>query len=179
MSCLLTQLGYQIIIMKCHITAPSVAPMSSSRPVVSRTNSSIAVEWNPPESCSGINGYLRGYHCQLFEEGVALPVMEMVTEVTTAAFDGLRPHTAYTVLIHAMASSGWNVNYPLNVTVKTRATSKGEVICADRYVIILNCSSETRETFALTVTLWAYLYRSQTLTKTAFQLLLLQFRQIL
>ncbi|XP_069681402.1 uncharacterized protein [Periplaneta americana] len=106
------------------IAEPEVAPdPSSSSAAVQRTNTSFTVQWEPPLDCSNLNGYPTGYKYQLFLHSNSTLLKEGSTDLTTATFTHLAPHTQYIVKVFLETSEGWSADHPLLIPVQTRATT--------------------------------------------------------
>ena len=106
------------------VLEPGVPPeLNASMPVSDRTNSSFAVHWQPPHNCAFLNGYLYKYRFQLIGHNSSVPLREGITHQTSASFNGLMPHTMYTVRVYLVTSGGWNLKHPLEISAWTRATS--------------------------------------------------------
>ncbi|XP_069690484.1 uncharacterized protein [Periplaneta americana] len=105
---------------------PGVAPdASSSSAIVEKTNTSLKVQWEPPNNCTSLNGYLQGYRYQLLDGNML--IKEAKTQLTVASFEDLTPHVQYTFKVFLETSKGWNPNHPLVIPVATRATTPGPV----------------------------------------------------
>ncbi|KAJ4448538.1 hypothetical protein ANN_10556 [Periplaneta americana] len=114
-----------ILSQKVHMNIePEVAPdPSSSSAAVQRTNTSFTVQWEPPQDCSNLNGYPTGYKYQLFLHSNSTLLKEGSTDLTTATFTHLAPHTQYIVKVFLETSEGWSADHPLLIPVQTRATT--------------------------------------------------------
>ncbi|KAJ4442384.1 hypothetical protein ANN_03970 [Periplaneta americana] len=105
---------------------PGVAPdASSSSAIVENTNTSLKVQWEPPNNCTSLNGYLQGYRYQLLDGNML--IKEAKTQLTVASFEDLTPHVQYIFKVFLETSKGWNPNHPLVIPVATRATTPGPV----------------------------------------------------
>ncbi|KAK7793753.1 hypothetical protein R5R35_000953 [Gryllus longicercus] len=103
--------------------SPDVSPIASDQPIVSKSNTTVTVQWQPPP-CPGRNGQLRGYHVSLAteaENGIRI-LQTGTTKHLEASFTSLTPMTQYQVYIYAMNSHGWNADFKLVIPFSSSGT---------------------------------------------------------
>jgi hypothetical protein len=82
------------------------------------------MQWEPPHNCTHVNGYLYEYRYELLGLNNSFHILERITDLTTATFTNLMPHSQYIVKVFLVNSKGWSSSHPLEINVQTRATSK-------------------------------------------------------
>jgi hypothetical protein len=111
-------------VLSVFVVEPGVAPeLNAKKSVSDRTNSSFAVHWQPPQNCTFLNGYLYKYRFQLLSHNSSMLLREGFTQLTSATFSDLTPHTMYTVRVYLVTSGGWNPKHPLEIPAQTKVTS--------------------------------------------------------
>ncbi|XP_068084547.1 uncharacterized protein [Anabrus simplex] len=105
-------------------TGASVAPGNSSTPIIHRSNTCIAVQWEAPADCLWLNGYLYGYRYQLVSRAESKEhiLYSGMTQNTRINFTDLTPHMQYEVWVYVVTSGGWNESHKLVIPISTRAT---------------------------------------------------------
>ncbi|GLH01588.1 Down syndrome cell adhesion molecule-like protein Dscam2, partial [Gryllus bimaculatus] len=104
-------------------TSPDVSPIASNQPIVSKSNTTVIVQWLPPP-CPGRNGQLTGYHFSLTsetEKGTTI-LQNGTTKDLQTSFTSLTPMTQYQVFVYAMTSHGWNTDFKLVIPFSSSAT---------------------------------------------------------
>ncbi|XP_046983457.1 uncharacterized protein LOC124553634 isoform X1 [Schistocerca americana] len=124
----LTSWSYAINASTAH-AAPRVKPSAAENPILAVTNTSVSVNWKPPEDCSALNGYIYGYSYSLVENSTA-DVMRQGTvpeNIQSVNFSGLTPSHCYEAYVSVVTSGGVGLSDLLIIPFCTTSTAPDAV----------------------------------------------------
>ncbi|XP_049940465.1 immunoglobulin superfamily DCC subclass member 4-like isoform X2 [Schistocerca serialis cubense] len=106
-------------------TAPQVAPSAAENPTLAVSNTSVSLSWMPPEDCTGLNGYIYGYHYSLVENNTDEIIQQgtVAENILNVNFTNLTPSNCYDAYITVVASGGTSDSDQLNIPFCTSSTA--------------------------------------------------------
>ncbi|XP_047002509.1 immunoglobulin superfamily DCC subclass member 4-like isoform X2 [Schistocerca americana] len=106
-------------------TAPHVAPSAAENPIFAVSNTSVSLSWMPPEDCTGLNGYIYGYHYSLVENNTDEIIQQgtVAENILNVNFTNLTPSNCYDAYITVVASGGTSDSDQLNIPFCTSSTA--------------------------------------------------------
>ncbi|XP_049939961.1 uncharacterized protein LOC126416336 [Schistocerca serialis cubense] len=110
-------------------TAPHVAPSAAENPILAVSNTSVSLSWMPPEDCTGLNGYIYGYHYSLVENNTDEIIQQgtVAENILNVNFTNLTPSNCYDAYITVVASGGTSDSDQLNIPFCTSSTAPERV----------------------------------------------------